>query len=168
MYPIINEFLIRSSYGEVFGKIYVEPANKILEQFGWRVPFYVSWWLYTDNFIKNELLYSYVTEILSNPEQLFSRHLFFHEHLWTVASLATTFLWHTLDKKSLIYNDACSNESCRICFTVALPKFQFITKTFIAINGRSSTSADLRSNLPAVYCHKVLSFWCCRSRRSAY
>ena len=34
MYPIINEFLIRSSYGEVFGKIYVEPANKILEQFG--------------------------------------------------------------------------------------------------------------------------------------
>ena len=68
----------------------------------------------------------------------------------------------------IIYDNACSNESCRICFILALPKFQFIVKTFIAISGQSSTSADLRSNLPAVYCHKALSFRCCRSRTSAY
>ena len=62
------------------------------------------------------------------------------EHLSKVASLSATFLLHTLDKRSRIYNNACSNESCRICFTLALPKFQFIAKIFIVTGDRSSTS----------------------------
>ena len=51
-----------------------------------------------------------------------------------------------MDKKSLIYIHACSNESCCICFTQTPPKFLFIATMFIAISDRSSTSTDLRSN----------------------
>ena len=76
-----------------------------------------------------------------------------------VASLTTTFLLNTSDKKPLIYNNVCSNESC--------PKFQFIAAMFIAISSRSSTSVGPRSNLPEVYCHKALSFRCQRNCRLA-
>lgn len=88
------------------------------------------------------------------PEQLFLKHLFLQKHLSTVACLSTTFLLHTLDKKYLLYK----NDSCPICFTLALPKFQFIATMFIAISGWSNTSVDLRSNLRAIFCHKALSF----------
>ena len=122
------------------------------------VHFFMSLWLHIENFMKNWLHSSFLTGIFCTPEQLFLKHLFLQKHLSTVASLSTTFLLHTLDKKYLLYKNAFSNDSCRICFILALPKFQFIPTMFIAISGWSNTSVDLRSNLRAIFCHKALSF----------